>query len=233
MTTHVAETSPIVHARVTAFLVLAIFGLLYIPFILAAPGDAGTTANYVIASESRFRLGIVSSLIVQIVGVIWVLVLYQLLKAVNKPMAFLMVIFYLLSVPIALLNELNKFAVLLLLHNADYLTVFTSDQLHTLMSLFLNLHGIGIKIAGIFWGLWLFPLGYLVIKSSFLPRILGVLLIVGCLGFLVQSFAGFLLPNFGVNIVALTDWGELLLPLWLLIKGANVEQWKKRALESA
>ncbi len=233
MTTHIAETSPIIHARVTALLVLAIFGLLYIPFILTAPTDAGTTANYVIASETRFRLGIVSNLIVQVAGVFWVLVLYRLLKSVNKDMSLLMVIFYSLSVPIALINELNKLAVLLVLHPADYLTVFTQNQLHALVPLFLNLHDQGNKIAGIFWGLWLFPLGYLIFKSNFLPRILGILLILGCFSFLAQSFAGLLLPNFGVNIVALTDWGELFLPLWLLIKGVNVEQWKKSVLGPA
>ncbi|HSD83906.1 MAG TPA: DUF4386 domain-containing protein [Anaerolineae bacterium] len=228
MTIRTAKRSPRFLARITALLVLAIFGLVYIPSMLFVPGDAAITASNIMVSESLFRLGIVSNLIVQIVGIFWVLVLYQLLVPVNKNMATLMVIFYLLSVPIALLNELNKFAILHLAGDAGP-TVFTPNQLQTLVSLFLKLHTDGINIAGIFWGLWLFPLGYLVFKSGFLPRVIGILLIIGCLGFLVQSFAGFLWTNFGVNIVALTDWGELLLPLWLLIKGVDVEQWKKRA----
>jgi hypothetical protein len=76
-------------------------------------------------------------------------------------------------------------------------------------------------------------MGYLVFKSGFLPRILGVLLIIGCFGYLVDSFAAFLLPSFGVNIALFTFWGEVLLPLWLLIKGVNVEAWGRRARASA
>jgi hypothetical protein len=248
MTTRTAETAPrieipliVTRARVAAFLVLilgslAVFGMVYVPSMLIVPGDAATTARNIMASESLFRLGIASTLLSQVVGIFWVLVLYQLLKPVNKNMAVLMVIFNLLIVPIAMLNELNQFAVLLLSSGADYLRVFTPGQLHALVSLFLNLHDNGIKIAGIFWGLWLFPYGFLVFKSGFLPRILGVLLMIGCFGYLIQSFAGFLSPNLEVYTALLsviTSSGELLVPLWLLIKGVNVEQWKKRALASA
>ena len=225
-----------------------IAGLLYlIPFILSflaiflrqsliVPGDAATTANNIMASESLFRLSIVSALIIQIVNILLVLVLYKLLKPVNKNHALLMVIFALVGVPIAMLNELNQFAALLLLSGADYLTVFTADQLQALVPLFLGLHEHGINIAGIFWGLWLFPMGYLVFKSGYIPRILGVLLIIAGFGYLIDSFAVFLLPNFYATIsqfILFTTYGELLFPLWLLIKGVNVEQWEKRALESA
>jgi hypothetical protein len=148
-------------------------------------------------------------------------------------MAVLMVIFGLVAVPIGMLNELNQFVIPPLLHSSDHLAVFTADQLQALVSLFLNLHTIGIRIDEIFWGLWLFPMGYLVFKSGFLPGILGVLLMIVCVGYLIQDFAAFLFPNLVVNIILITGWGELLLPLWLLIKGVNGEQWKKRALESA
>ena len=123
-----------------------------------------------------------SALLVQIVNIFVVLALYQLLKPVNKNMAVLMVIFLLLGVPIAMLNELNQFAVLLLSSGADYLRGFTADQLHGLGLFFLQLHDFGTNIAGIFWGLWLFPMGYLVFKSGFLPRVLGILLMIGCGG---------------------------------------------------
>jgi len=195
-------------------------------------GDAATTANNIMASESLFRLSIVSALIIQIVNILLVLVLYKLLKPVNKNHALLMVIFFLVGVPIAMLNELNQFAALLLSSGADYLTAFTADQLQALVPLFLDLHEQGINIAGIFWGLWLFPMGYLVYKSDFLPRIFGILLMIGCFGYLIDSFAIFLSPSFK-GIALFTFWGEVLFPLWLLIKGVNVEQWEKRALESA
>jgi Domain of unknown function (DUF4386) len=236
MTTITAETAPrskiplsVTHVRVAAFLLLvlspiAVFGMIYVPSMLIVPGDAATTAGNIMASESLFRLGIASSL------------LSQLLKPVDKNIAVLMVIFNLLIVPIAMLNELNHFAVLLLSSSADYLKVFTPVQLHALISLFLNLYDDGTKIAGIFWGLWLFPYGFLVFKSGFLPRILGVLLMIGCFSYVIQSFVGFLSPNLVVYtalLAALTSSGELLVPLWLLIKGVNVEQWEKRALVPA
>jgi hypothetical protein len=91
-------------------------------------------------------------------------------------------------------------------------------------------HGIG--IAYIFWSLWLFPLGYLVLKSDFLPRILGILLMIACFGWLIDFFTFFLFPNFDATINQFTTIGELLFMLWFLIKGVNVQQWEKRALES-
>lgn len=220
-------------------------GLLYvIPWVLSifafmlrqnliVPGDAATTANNIMASESTFRLSIVSDLIVQAVFVFLVLLLYKLLKPVNKDHAALMVILFLVSVPIAMLNMLNQAAAFLLLSGADHLTPFTTDQSQALVPLFLNLHEVGIMIAYIFWGLWLFPLGYLVFKSGFLPRILGILLMISCFGYLIDFFTFFLFPNFGVAINTFTGWAELFLCLWLVIMGVNVEQWEKRALESA
>ena len=229
-------------ARVAGFLYLLMapfgfFGMFYVPSILIVPGDAAITANNIMASESLFRSGIVSTLMVQIINILMVLILYKLLKPVNKNHALLMVIFILVGAPIAMLNELNRFAALLLSSGADYLmTVFTADQLQALVPLFLDLHEHGVSIAGIFWGLWLFPMGYLVFKSGYIPRILGVFLIIAGFGYLIDSFAVFLLPNFYATIsqfILFTTYGELLFPLWLLIKGVNVEQWEKRALESA
>lgn len=214
MTTRPTETSPLLRARVAGFLYLSLLPLSLLGLLSSGPS----------------RLGIVSALLVQIVNIVVVLALYKVLKPMNKNMALLMVIFLLLGVPIAMLNELNQFAVLLLSSGADSLRVFTADQLHALVLLFLNLHDNGINIAGLFWGLWLFPMGYLVFKSGFLPRILGILLVIGCVGYLIQSFAAFLLPNLNVNIAVFTFWGEVLFPLWLVIKGVNVEQWKKRVL---
>jgi hypothetical protein len=173
---------------------------------------------------------------IQIVNIFVVLVLYKLLKPVNKNHALLMVIFILLGAPIAMLNELNRLIAPLLLSGANYLTVFTADQLQALVPLFLDLHEHGITIAGIFWSLWLFPMGYLVFKSGFFPRILGVLLIIAGFGYLIDSFAFFLLPNLYATIsqfILFMTYGEFFFPLWLLIKGVNVEQWEKRALESA
>ena len=143
-----------------------------------------------------------------------------------------MVVIGLIGVPIAMLNMLNHFAALLILSGADYLTVFTADQLQALVMFFLDLLDHGFRIAYIPWGLWLFPLGYLILKSGYIPRILGVLLMIGCFGYLIDFVTLLLFPNF-FEIRSFTFIGELLLPLWFLIKGVNVEQWEKRALESA
>jgi len=236
MTTLAAKTSPLTIARLAGFLYLlvvplGIFGSLYVPSRLIVSGDAATTADKLMASESLFRFGIVSDLLAPLVLILVVLFLYKLLKPVNKNMAWLMVIFLLLGVPIALLSKLNQFAALLLLSDADYLTVFTTEQLQALALLFLRLHDRGGTIAAIFWGLWLFPMGYLVFKSGFLPRILGALLMISCFGYLINSFAIFL--GYTVNTGLFGALGEVLFILWLLIKGVNVEQWEKRALESA
>jgi hypothetical protein len=224
-------------ARIPGFLylihIVCVFIAGFTSYPLIEQGDAVTTANNIMANGLLFRIGIVSELIGQVVFMLIPLVLYKLLKPVNKNHALLMVIFALVGVPIAMLNTLNQFATLLLLSGADYLTIFTADHLHAQVMLFLDLQEHGIFIAQIFWGLWLFPLGHLVFKSGYMPRILGVLLIIASFGYLLDCVSFFLFPNFDVSIFQVMATGEFLLPLWLLIKGVNVEQWKKRALESA
>jgi uncharacterized protein DUF4386 len=229
------ETSPAIYARVAGLLYLIMvplgfFGYMYVPSLIV-PGDAAATASNILASESLFRLSIVSALTVQIVNIVLVLVLYKLLKPVSQNHALLMVVFLLIGTPIAMFDQVNLLAVLHLLSGAGHLTGFTTDQLYAQMTLFLVLHRQGAYIAGIFFGLWLFPMGYMVFKSGFLPRILGILLIVGSFGYLIDSFAIFLFPNFK-EIVLFTFWGEILFPLWLLIKGVNVDLWEKCAYES-
>lgn len=236
MITRTTETSPLRRARVAGILyflfAFAPFGLIYVPARLIVPGNPSATASNIMASEALFRLGIVSNLLSNISILFLVLALYQLLKPVNKNIAALMILFIAVSVPIGMFSESTQLGVLLLLSGADYLKVFTAEQLQALMSLLLNLHKHGITITQIFWGLWLLPMGYLVFKSGFLPRIIGVALIIGCFGYVFDSFAAFLLPSLKMNLILFTSWGELFLPLWLLIKGVNVEVWKKRALEA-
>ena len=237
MTTRSASvgTWPLVTARIAGLLYLLVVPLgifaIYVPSRLIVSGDAARTASNLMASELLFRLTIVSDLTSPLVLILVVLFLYQLLKPVHKNMASLMVIFLILGVPIALLSKLNQFAALQLLSSADYLTVFTTDQLQALAYLFLRLHDWGGTLAFIFWGLWLLPLGYLVFKSGFFPRILGALLIMSGFGYVIDSFATVL--GYGMNIGLLTAWGEILFILWLLIKGVNAEEWQRRALEAA
>jgi hypothetical protein len=208
--------------------VTGVFGILY-GSSLVVPGDAAATARHILAAQSLFRLSIVSALLCQILFIFVALVLYQLLKTVSRTMAGLMVIFMLLSIPIAMLNELNNVAVLYLLSGAASLHVFSADQLHALVPLFLELHARGLDISFLVGALWFFPLGYLVFRSGFLPRALAVLLIVNGLAYLIDSVAAVLLPDHGVNMVMFTGWVEVLFALWLLIRGVNVESYNRIA----
>ena len=210
-----------------------ILGMIYFPTTHFVPDNIAATVSNIMANESLFRLTILSALLTQVIQIFVVLYLYKVLKPVNKNYAVLMVTFALVAVPIAMLNELNQIAVLLLLNGAGYSAFFTTDQIQALVALFIDLRSAGINIAGIFWGLWLFPMGYLIFKSGFLPKIIGAFLIFACFGYLVDSFIFFLVPDFGITFSEFTFLGELMIVFWLLIKGVNVEEWKKRALESA
>jgi hypothetical protein len=232
-TKEIQKTARIAGLLYLSIAILAPLGDMLVRQSLIVPGDAAATARNIAASEGLFRLGFVSDLVVQTIHVFLVAVLFTLLKPVNKNQALLMVFLGLLGVPIAMLSGLNLTAALLLSSRADYLTAFAPGQLQALVPLFLDLHEQGVFIAQIFWGLWLFPLGYLVFKSGYIPRLLGVLLIIGGFGYLIDCLIVFLIPSLDVTVSLFTFWGEVLLPLWLLIKGVKVEQWERRALESA
>ena len=212
--------------------VAGVFGILYGPS-LVVPGDATATTQNILTSESLFRLSIASALLCQILFIFVALALYQLLKVVNQTLAWLMVIFMLVSIPIAMLNELNNVAILFLLSGAASLNVFTADQLHALVPLFLDLHAYGLDISFLVGALWFFPMGYVVFTSGFLPRILAVLLAINGLAYLIDSFAAMLVPDLNLNVVMYTGWVEVLFAVWLLIRGVNVEHWETRARAAA
>lgn len=205
--------------------VTGFFSIIYIPRALILPGNAAATANNILASEMLFRVGIVSELFCAAEFIFLVMALYRLLNDVDKTHASLMVTLGLISVPIMFLNVLNEIAALALLRGADFLSVLEKPRLEALAMLFLRLHGQGFVVAEIFWGLWLFPFGVLVMRSGFLPRILGVLLIAACFAYLAGSLTSLLLPSYE-NVVnrfaAIAEGvGELSIMAWLLIKGAK------------
>jgi hypothetical protein len=224
--------SPQTTARVAAFVFLIIFcqGMaseLFIRPAIIVAGDAATTVNNIMDSGSLFRLSLASDLIRQVLLMVLPLILYKLLKPVNKTIASLMVIFALVSVPISMLNELNHLAALLLSSGAGYLTVFKADQLNALVMFFIDLRIYGTFITQ-FFSFWVLFLGYLVFKSGFLPRILGILLMLVGLCYTVSAVLFFLFPSFDATIFGLFAFiGEMIFYLWLLIKGVNVEAWEK------
>jgi hypothetical protein len=231
MTNRPAFTSPLVTARLAGFFYL-IQVLLFVSSSLILPGDPSATIENIKISETLSRLGIVGTLVGQIVGILYVLLLYKLLKPVNKNVATLMLVFALTVPPITMLNEITRLSVLQFLSGADYLNVFTAELLEALAYSFIRLHGDGTNIALIFAGLWLLPLGYLVFQSRFLPTILGILLILAGFGYLIYAFGSLLSADYDLGIVLLTGLAEVLFLLWLLIKGVNTERWHTRALES-
>lgn len=189
--------------------------------------DATTTVNNILSFEMLFRISIAADLIGSTVYVFLVLFLYRLLKQVNKNIAGLMVVIVLAGIPVAMLNQLNQFAPILLLSGAGYLKGFSADQLKALALFFLDLGKYGVYIADIFWGLWLFPFGYLVFKSGFMPRIIGVLLMMGCFGFLIEFLVLFLFPTYQVITypgLAVATTAELSAISWLLIRGVSASK---------
>jgi hypothetical protein len=198
--------------------------LLFVPSALIVSDNAAATANNILASEIVFRACIVSELVGAILFVFLVRTLYRLLTGVDKTYSSLMVTLVLVSVPITSLNVLNDIVALTLLHGAKFLSVFDQPQRDALAMLFLGLHGDGINLANIFNGLWLVPFGILVMRSGFIPRILGILLIADCCALVAVSLTALLLPAYLdiVNRVAiLPELGELWMMAWLLIKGVR------------
>jgi hypothetical protein len=194
---------------------------------LIVPGDALATASQVADSALLFRLGIASTLLLMVADAcLVVLVFYQLLRPVNPIVAMLMMILNLLGVPITMLNELNLFAIPLLISAGS----LPGEQMNASVSFWLSMHEAGSAIAGLFWGLWLIPYAVLVFRSGFLPGWFSILLVLECFGFLIQSFGILLTPDLKPNLgmlPAITWLVELFLPLWLIIKGIDVARWQQ------
>jgi len=220
----IARGAGILYILMDVFMIFS--GMVVDPKIYV-PGDAVATASNILASEWLFRLGFVSFLVGLILQLFLVHVLYELFKSVDKGQARLMVILVVAGVSVAFLNNLNLYAPILLFSGAGHLSAFNPAQLQTLAMVFLDMYNNGIMVAEIFWGLWLIPLGILVYKSRFVPKVLGVLLIVGCFGHLLSFLSTFLFPDYSAILIPISEmvmFGELPIFLWLLIKGAKDQQ---------
>jgi Domain of unknown function (DUF4386) len=204
--------------------ILGFFAMGYVPGKLIVHGDAATTAANIAASQTLFRFGIAAQLIGQAGFIFVALALYDLFKGVNKRNATLMMGLIVISIPIVFLNEVNSIAALVLVRGTDFLTVIDKPQRDALAMLFLNLHHYGIVVAEIFWGLWLFPLGWLVYRSRFLPKFLGVWLILAGFAWVLLSLTGIVLPQYADKVDTYTQpavIGEIVFMFWLLVLGAK------------
>ncbi len=206
--------------------ITGIFSLAYVPSKLIVADNAILTYKSIASSETLFRFGIVTGLLCYTFFLFLPLVLYKLLKPVNENYARLMLLLAVLSVPIFFLNIQNEFTVLSLVHNTNKHFGLSAEQVQSQVMLHLDQYKNGMRIVHIFSGLWLFPFGYLVFKSGFLPKILGILLMLGCFGYIINFVGHTLIHNYakiGISsyISLPARFGEFGTCLWLLIIGAK------------
>lgn len=216
-------------SRIAALLYLinglpAPFALLYVPNTLIVPGDAAATANNVRNAAGLLRAGIAVELFSATVAIFAILAFYRLLKAVSHTHALAFLILFLLATPISYLNVLNDLAALTFARGPAFLSgAFAKAQLDAFVLFFLRLHNQGIILAQIFWGLWLFPFGIVVLRSGFIPRFVGIAVMIAGSGYVIASSISLFLPPSArgfADLAMILGLGELAF-LWILIWGAK------------
>jgi hypothetical protein len=233
MTERIAEASPHSMARMAGVfymlnILTAIFGEFFVSGRLIVRGDAAATATNILANEPLFRLGLAAALIATACYVAVTALFYHLFRPVNRSLCLLAAFFSLVGCAIGAIGVLFQLAPLVILGGAPYLSVFPGEQLQALALLFLDLHAQALNSGLVFFGLYCLLIGYLILRSTFLPRVLGVLMVIAGLGwltFLSAPLASYLAP-YNVTPGAL---GELALCLWLLVMGVNAQRWKEQA----
>lgn len=232
---------PQVYARIAGvlYLVITIAAMIahfYVPSTLIVPGDAAATVANITASEQLFRFGgIGAEMIVLLSEVALTVILYVLLRPVSRALSLFAAVSRLIMTTIHGINLLNYFFILIVLGAPAFLAAFDAGQVQALVSLFLEAHTFGFTIGIAFLTLHVFALGYLIIRSGYFPRVLGVLFLIAGLGYLFDSSALLLVAGYQTpDLLALPiAAAEIAFPVWLLVKGVNVEVWRQRALETA
>jgi hypothetical protein len=206
------------------WIVTGIFGIFYVPSQTIVQGDAVATANKILANELVFRTGIINDIISNTIWVFIALVLYRLFKQINERQAKLMVALVLVQIPVVFFMEALNITSLMIF-KGEILKTFDLIQRQDLAMLFLKINDYGTLTLEMFWGLWLFPFGLLVWKSGFIPRLIGVFLILNSIAYIILSFVSLLFPIYQTLVSQLTMpfliLGEISITLWLLIKGVK------------
>jgi hypothetical protein len=237
MTNPKVESSPQIYARIGGILYLILifvgmFAEIFVRDKLIVAGDPTATANNIVASQLLWRLGIAADLIMHLCDIPVMLIIYVLLRPVNNNIALLALLFNLVQTAVLVANKLNLVAALLQLESVDYLKAVDPFQLRTQMYLSLKLHDIGFGIGLVFFGFTCVVNGYLIFRSGYLPKTLGVLIQIAGLCYLANSFVLLLAPGFASKIfpaiLAPAFLGELSFCLWLIVKGVNVPKWNRR-----
>ena len=220
-------------ARLAGFVYLllvlsGIFYLLYVPSQYYVSGDAVATVNNIMESEFLFRSGIAVGVLSNVIFLVLPFILFELFKDVNRNWAVLMVVLSVVSVPFTLFNMVDKVNILTLLSGAQYLDTLSMEQIQTQVMLLLKSYSNGIQVIQLFWGLWLFPFGYLAFKSGYVPKVFGVLLMLGGFGYMIKFFGAILFPGFDIPsfVGKPSALGEIGICLWLLIMGIKDKSLK-------
>ena len=228
-------------ARVAGALYLLIFFVGPFAFFvgrtsIVVPGNPTATVDALMASELMYRLGIVAETVIVLVEIVVSAILYVLLRPVSRPLSLAAAFSRFAQSVLQAVNLFTAVPALLLLGGAGYLSVFEPEQMSAIVLLFANINAFMIIIWGLIFGFHLLLLDYLVFRSGFFPKIIGILLIIGAFGYLAQSYGHILAPQYdeilSTVVILLSIPGELAFTVYLLWKGLNLEKWQERALES-
>lgn len=239
MKTNVREMSPSAYARLAGVLYLvitvaAVFAHFVIPSQFIVPSDAAATTANIAANPAMFRIGTVGSeLIILLSEIVLAVVLYVLLKPVNKTLSLVAAVSRLAMTTIHGLNLLNYYFVLQLISGDNVAMAFGPEQVQALVMLFLDAHSIGFSIGIAFLILHVFVLGYLIVRSGFFPKVLGFLFIAAGIGYLVDTVGLLLIPSYTTTpglIALVIAVAEIAFPIWLLVKGVNTDRQQAHTL---
>lgn len=210
-------------------IITGVYGVMYVPSQIIVPGDSVSTAKNIISNEILFRSGVLNDIISNTIFLFLVLVLYRMLKLVNENHAKIMFALVIVQIPFVFIMEAFNVTSLMIL-KGDILKTFELSQRQDLAMLFLKINDYGTLPLEMFWGLWLLPFGLLVYKSEFIPRIFGILLVIGGIAYIIDSTIGLLFPNYSsftkYPTLLLVAIGEISITLWLLIKGVKTKEQK-------
>ena len=212
------------------------FCLLYVPDKIMVRGNAAATAANVLAHEMLLRTSVVISMLGMALWIVMALAVYRLFKGVSKALASLLVIFVAVSVGIGFLNELNNLAALLVLRGSEFASALAQPQREAVAMLFLRLHDQGYAINEMFWGLWLLPFGLLIVRSHFIPRILGIWLLLDGFAWIGLSMVALLAPRYNAVAFKATQpavFAELAVMLWLITVGVRAPATERHSTPAA
>lgn len=227
-----ARTAGILYLVITVAAIVAHF---YVPDALIVAQDSAATVSNIRANPSLFRLAIGGEMVVLLSEIVLSVLLYFLLKPVNKTVSLIGAVSRLIMTAIHGLNLINYYFVLMLI-NGSYAETLGAAQVNALAGLFLDAHSMGFTIGIAFLTIHVFALGYLILRSGYFPRVLGVLFLLAGVGYTIDSFAQMLVPAYQTTpalVATVIAVSEIAFPVWLLVKGVNLDGWQKRATVNA